>query len=207
MGFNRRLIDVSELSKFPEDNQNSAASDDASMSTPSFDDIPGVDLLNINSAVKAQTRHPLERRSKVLAREAEAEAQAASEKPEAEPTTSGPTPPSVSPQSGNAGKRRQPESSAGASPVDVAMVGRTLTRTRLRWRWSRGCPLPSAEGAVRRSRASSRMWLYPRRSGMAVGVVRGACYVRGRLPPRVVHAAKLTHSSRAGAHGKSWRCR
>ena len=79
--FDLSLSDVSELSEFPEDNQNMGANGDASMlsAAPSSDDMPGVDLLNINSPAKSRAWRRLERHSRVLAREAEAEAQAASE--------------------------------------------------------------------------------------------------------------------------------
>ena len=73
----KSLSDVSELSEISEDDPNINANGDASMlsAVPSSDDMPGVDLLDINSAAKAVTRRPfpLERRSNVLAREAEAE--------------------------------------------------------------------------------------------------------------------------------------
>jgi len=125
------LSNVSELSEIPEDNHNISANGDASMlsAAPSSDDMPGVDLLDISSPAKAGTRRllPLERRSNVLAREAEAEAHAApKEEAEAgaELVASGSTPPSVNRNSGNAGKRRRPESPGGGSSVDVAMGGR-----------------------------------------------------------------------------------
>ena len=125
------LSDVSELSVIPEDDHNISANGDASMlsAAPSSDDMPGVGLLDISSPAKAGTRRPLplERRSNVLAREAEAEAHAAPKEAaeaEAEPVASGSTPPSVNRNSGNAGKRRRPESpGGGSSPVDVAMGG------------------------------------------------------------------------------------
>jgi serine/threonine protein kinase len=113
MGNHYSLSDVSELSEFPEDDHNIiGANGDASMLSvaPSTDCIPSVDLLNINTLAKAHARRPLERRSKILARGAE-------------PATSGSTPPSVSHNSGNAGKRRRPENSAGGLPADVAMGG------------------------------------------------------------------------------------
>jgi hypothetical protein len=116
------LSDLSELSEISEEDHNISANGDASMlsAAPSSDDMPGVDLLDINSPAKAGTRRPfpLERRSNVLAREAEAEAHAAPKEPEAEPVASGSgtTPPS--------GKRRRPESPGGGSPFDVAMGGR-----------------------------------------------------------------------------------
>jgi len=129
------LSDVSELSEIPEEDHNISANGDASMlsAVPSSDDMPGVDLLDINSPAKAGTRRPLplERRSNVLAREAEAEAHAAPNEPEPdaeadpEPVASGSTPPSVNRNSGNAGKRRRPESppGGGSSSVDIAMGG------------------------------------------------------------------------------------
>jgi len=80
----RSLSDVSELSEIPEDYDNIGTNGDASLlaAEPSSEDMLGVDALTINSpAVSRHGRRPLERRSKVLARElaAEAEAQAAME--------------------------------------------------------------------------------------------------------------------------------
>jgi hypothetical protein len=108
------LSDVSELSEIPEEDHNISANGDASMlsAVPSSDDMPGVDLLDINSPAKAGTRRPLplERRSNVLAREAEAEAHAAPKEPEpeadanAEPVASGSTPPLGQPQQRKRGK-------------------------------------------------------------------------------------------------------
>jgi len=126
-GIGRGLSDVSELSEFPEDDP-VGANGDASMlsAVPSSDDMPGVHDLNINSPPQARARRPLERRSKVLARElaaeAEAEAQTAAD---AEPAASGATPPTVNRTGGYGGKRRRVENTGGGgvSPVDVAMDG------------------------------------------------------------------------------------
>lgn len=128
----KSLSDVSELSEIPEEDNNISANGDASMlsAVPSSDDMPGVDLLDINSPAKAGARRPLplERRSNVLAREAEAEAHAAPKEAEAEaePVASGSTPPSVNRNGGHAGKRRRRESPGGGSSSvdDVAMGGR-----------------------------------------------------------------------------------
>jgi hypothetical protein len=98
-GIDRGLSDVSELSEFPEDGLNSANGDAWMFSAvPSSDDMSGVYDLNINSPPQPRARRPLERRSKVLARElaveaeAEAEAQTAAD---AEPAATGATPPAV----------------------------------------------------------------------------------------------------------------
>ena len=79
-GLDRTLSDVSELSELPEDYENAGVNGDASMlsAAPSTDAMLDVNSLQINSSQRA--RPPLERRSKVLARELEAEAQAATEK-------------------------------------------------------------------------------------------------------------------------------
>ena len=109
----RSLSDVSELSELPDDDEHAGVNGDASMlsAAPSSDDMLGVHSLQINSPQR--TRPPLERRSKVLARELEAEA-------EAHAATS---PAASSPQSG-VGKRQRSENDAGGSPaVDVAMTG------------------------------------------------------------------------------------
>jgi len=108
----RSLSNVSELSELPDDDERARLNGDASMlsAAPSTSDMLGVDSLQINSPQRA--RPPLERRSKVLARELEAEA-------EAHAASSGAT---SSPQGG--GKRQRSENYAGGSAVvDVAMVG------------------------------------------------------------------------------------
>lgn len=121
----RSLSDVSELSELPEDDDHAGANGDMSMisAAPSSDDVLGVHGLNINSPEIARIRRPLERRSKVLARELAAEAEA-HPSPEAEPAqaaASGSTPPA---STGAGGKRRRPESSSGAgSSSDAAMGG------------------------------------------------------------------------------------
>jgi hypothetical protein len=91
MGSHYSLIsDISELSEFPENDHDIGANGDALLSVaPSADCMPSGDLLNINTCKGTHTR-PLERRSKVLARKAEAE-QADSKDAEAEPATSGST--------------------------------------------------------------------------------------------------------------------
>ncbi len=107
-GIGRGLGDVSELSEFPEDDL-VGANRDASMLlvVPSSDDMPGVHDLNISSPPQSRARRPLERRSKVLARElaaeAEAQAQTAADA-EAELAVSGVTPPAVNRTSGHGGK-------------------------------------------------------------------------------------------------------
>jgi hypothetical protein len=125
-GIGRGLSDVLELSEFPEDDLNDA-NGDASMllAVPSSDDMPGVHDLNINLPPQSRVRRPLERRSKVLARElaaeAEAEAQTAAD---AEPAASGATPPAVNRTGGYSGRRRRAENTGDdGSPVDVAMDG------------------------------------------------------------------------------------
>ena len=75
-GLDRNLSDVSELSELPEDNEHAGVNGDAPMfsAAPSIDVRFGVHSLQINSPQGG--RPPLERRSKVLARELEAEAEA-----------------------------------------------------------------------------------------------------------------------------------
>jgi serine/threonine protein kinase len=128
----RSLSDVSELSELPEEDDHGGANGDASMisALPSSSDMLGVQGLNINSPEKARARRPLERRSKVLARELAAEAEAhpspeaEAEAEAAEPAASASTPPTSNRNSGTGGKRRRPESSSGGgSPGDAAMGG------------------------------------------------------------------------------------
>jgi len=102
-GLESNLSDVSELSELPdEDGHGAGVNGDASMvsTAPSVDIMPGV-----HSAQRA--RAPLERRSKVLARELEAEAEAQDAASAA----------ASSPQ-GGAGKRQRESAAA-----DVAMAG------------------------------------------------------------------------------------
>ena len=103
----RGLSDVSELSELPEDDKHEGVNGDASMlsAAPSADDMLGVHSLQINSPQQARTRPPLERRSKVLARELEAEAEA-----QAASSAEGSSP------QGGAKRQRSPA-------VDVAMTG------------------------------------------------------------------------------------
>ena len=126
----RNLSDVSELSELPEEENHGGANGDASMisAVPSSSDMLGVQALSINSPQKAQTRRPLERRSKVLARELAAEAEVhpspEAEAESAEPAASASTPPTSNRNSGTGGKRRRPESpDGGGSPGDAAMGG------------------------------------------------------------------------------------
>ena len=74
----RSLGDVSELSELSKEDNRGGANGDASMisALPSSSDMLSVHGLSINSPEKARTRRPLERRSKVLARELAAEAEA-----------------------------------------------------------------------------------------------------------------------------------
>jgi len=73
---------------------------------PSSDDMLGVHGLSIGSPVKAHIRRPLERRSKVFARElaADAEAHPSLEAEPAEPAASASTPPTSNCNSGTGGK-------------------------------------------------------------------------------------------------------
>jgi len=126
----RSLSDVSELSELPEEENHGGANGDASMisALPSSSDMLGVQALSINSPEKARTRRPLERRSKVLARELAAEAEVhpspEAEAESAEPAASASTPPTSNRNSGTGGKRRRPESpGGGGSPGDAAMGG------------------------------------------------------------------------------------
>jgi serine/threonine/tyrosine protein kinase RAD53 len=75
-GLGRNLSDVSELSELSEDNEHAGVNGDASMlsAAPSTDVMMGVRSLQINSSQRVPP--PLERRSNVLARELEAEAEA-----------------------------------------------------------------------------------------------------------------------------------
>ena len=113
-GLDRNFSDVSELSDLPEENEHAGVNGDASMlsAAPSTDDMFGVHSLQINSSQRA--RPPLERRSKVLAREleAEAEAQAATSKTAA---SSSPT--------GGAKRPRSEIENTDSPVVDVAMTG------------------------------------------------------------------------------------
>ena len=124
----RSLSDVSELSELPEEDDHAGANGDVSMisAVPSSVNMLGVHALNINSPEIARIRRPLERRSKVLARElaAEAEVHPSPEADGGEPSGSASTPPTSNRNSGTGGKRRRPESSSGGgSPVDAAMGG------------------------------------------------------------------------------------
>jgi hypothetical protein len=78
-GLQRSLSDVSELSELPEDGERLDVDGTPGWSSaaPSSDDMLGVHKLSIKSPAQARTRPPLERRSKVLSRELEAEAEAA----------------------------------------------------------------------------------------------------------------------------------
>ena len=73
----RSLSDVSELSELPGEDDHAGANGDVSIisAVPSSDNMLGVHVLNINSPEIARIRRPLERRSKVLARELAAEAE------------------------------------------------------------------------------------------------------------------------------------
>jgi serine/threonine/tyrosine protein kinase RAD53 len=106
-GLDHTLSDVSELSELPEDDEHAGVNGDASMlsAAPSTDAMLGVHSLQISSSQRALA--PLERRSKVLARELEAEA-------EAQVATS-PT--------GGAKRQRSETDNTGSPVVDVAMTG------------------------------------------------------------------------------------
>jgi len=112
-GLDRNLSDVSELSELPEDNEHAGVNGDASMlsAAPSTDVMLGVHSLQINSPQRG--RPPLERRSKVLARELEAEAEA--QTATSEPAVSSPT--------GGAKRQRSENADTGSPVVDVAMTG------------------------------------------------------------------------------------
>jgi len=178
-GIGRCLSDVSEVSEFPEGDLVGANRDASMLSVvPSSDDMPCVYDLNINSLLQSRARLPLERRSKVLARELAAEGEAeAQTSADAEPAASGATPPAVNRTGGYGGKRRRAENTGGdGSPVDVAIwTGRALTRTRPRWTLSRSLVRRSAEGAAR---IGSRMMA---RRLRLFGMVEVAGMARGRL--------------------------
>ena len=112
-GLGRNLSDVSELSELSEDSEHAGVNGDASMlsAAPSTGDMFGVHSLHINSPQRA--RPPLERRSKVLARELEAEA-------EAQAATSGGA--SSSP-TGGAKRQRSETDNTGSPAVDAVMTG------------------------------------------------------------------------------------
>jgi serine/threonine/tyrosine protein kinase RAD53 len=123
------VSDASETSALARYNVDRSLSDVSELSAlPSSDNMLGVHALNINSPEIARIRRPLERRSKVLARElaAEAEAHPSPEADGGEPSGSASTPPTSNRNSGTGGKRRRPESSSGGgSPVDAAMGGKS----------------------------------------------------------------------------------
>ncbi len=108
----RNLSDVSELSELPEENEHAGINGDASMlsAAPSADVMLSVHSLQINSLQRI--RPPLERRSKVLARELEAEAEAHAATSEA--AASSPT---------GAKRLRSETDNTGSPVVDVAMAG------------------------------------------------------------------------------------
>ena len=112
-GLRRGLSDVSELSELSEDNEHAGVNGDASMlsAAPSTDAMLGVHSHQIDSSQRA--RPPLERRSKVLARELEAEGEAQASTSEA--ATSSPT--------GGAKRQRSETDNTGSPVVDVAMTG------------------------------------------------------------------------------------
>ena len=112
-GLHRGLSDVSELSELSEDNEHARVNGDASMlsAAPSTDAMLGVHSLQIDSSQRA--RPPLERRSKVLARELEAEGEAQAAASEA--AASSPT--------GGAKRQRSETDNTGSPVVDVAMTG------------------------------------------------------------------------------------
>jgi serine/threonine/tyrosine protein kinase RAD53 len=114
LGLDRNLSDVSELSELPEDNEHAGVNGDASMlsAAPSTDVMLGVHSLQINSPQRV--RPPLERRSKVLARELEAEAEVQAATSEAAASSS-PT--------GGAKRQRSETDNTGSPVVDVAMTG------------------------------------------------------------------------------------
>ena len=112
-GLDRTLSDVSELSELPEDNEQSGVNGDASMlsAAPSTDVMLGVHSLQIDSSQRV--RPPLERRSKVLARESEAEAKAQVATSEA----------AASSPAGGAKRQRSETDNTGSPVVDLAMTG------------------------------------------------------------------------------------
>ena len=164
----RSLSDVSELSELPEEDDHAGANDDASMipAVPSSDDMLSVHALSINSPEIARIRRPLERRSKVLARElaAEAEAHPSPEAHSAEPSVG-----LYATTGGNVGLRAL----VAVDPLSMPRwVGRVQTRTRLGWIWIRSHRRPSAEGAVRARSSRPLRCLQPSRT--ITGMARGA---------------------------------
>ena len=109
-GLGHNLSDLSELSELPEDDGHAEVNGDASMlsAAPSTDVMLGVNSLQINSPQRG--RPPLERRSKVLARELEAEA-------EAQAITSG-----AAGSSPTGGAKRQRSETENNGPPVVDMV-------------------------------------------------------------------------------------
>ena len=113
---------------YPEGDGHAGAEGDVSTisAVPSSDDILGVHALSIGSPGKAHIRRPLERRSKVLARESAVKAELipALKPNPPKPAVLASTPPTSNRNSGTGGNRRRPESSSGGgSPVDAAMGG------------------------------------------------------------------------------------
>jgi serine/threonine/tyrosine protein kinase RAD53 len=111
-GLDRNLSDVSELSELSEDNEHARVNGDTSMlsAAPSTDVMLGVNSLQINSSQRG--RPPLERRSKVLARELEAEAEAQA----ATSTAAGSSP------TGGAKRQRSEIENNGSPVVDMVMI-------------------------------------------------------------------------------------
>jgi hypothetical protein len=158
--------------------------------------MPGVHDLNINSPPQSRARRPLERPSKVLARELAAEAETEAEAQtaaDAEPAASGATPPAVNRTGGYGGKRCRAENTGGdGSPIDLAIwTGRALTRTRLRWTLSRSLVRRSAEGAVRISgrMMARRLRLFGMAEVEVAGMPLDACCAQGAQALWAVRAA------------------
>ncbi|KAI0282349.1 kinase-like domain-containing protein [Russula aff. rugulosa BPL654] len=178
-GLDRNLSDVSELSALPEDDEHAGVNGDASMlsAAPSTDVMLGVHSLQINTPQRA--RPPLERRSKVLARELESEA-------ETQATATSQAAASSSP-SGGAKRPRSETDNAGSSPVvDVAMMtgGGVVIRTGVRRRWTlwiRSHALLSVGGAIRIGRAR-RLRQQSGGTGTIMVMPRDACCARVPRP-------------------------
>jgi len=115
-GLDRKLSDVSELSELPEDDEHVGMNGDASMlsAAPSADVMLGVHSLQIDSSQRMRPL-PLERRSNVLARELEAESEAAQAAASEAVTGSSPT--------GGAKRQRSETNNTGSPVVDTAMTG------------------------------------------------------------------------------------
>ena len=182
LGLDRNLSDVSELSELPEDNEHVGVNDDASMlsAAPSTDVMLGVHSLQINSPQRV--RPPLERRSKVLARELEAEA-------EAQTAASGAA--GTSP-AGGAKRQRSETDNTGSPVVDMVMTGGESGGDSDGGAAAMDVVEPQARTAKRGRRNQDRQSASP---SMAVGNGNDVCLrVHPRPSYRLMHPVPCCHS-------------